>query len=430
MSDVIQGPVHLPLRIDGQVVPYRLWLYTIGQKRWIAASTGDVAGDEPVLLRIESACVFGHILHSAKCDCGYQLDEALRRIGALGRGIIIYGVDDDARGLGIEAHFQIYVLRQQRQLDTEAVYAKLGAPVDARSYEAVAFILRDLGVRAVRLLSNNPKRKDFLISHGISVLTEPLEAPLDRHNMGTLMLEKEDLDYTWKFKTHSDWLTPLQAQIDGDIELNAAEVVDASENTVAKCFDRDWNIARRLRDEWQPNYSSGGGFVIYLSDFPRVDELPLYRDLGITVLVLPYAQIPEWLRAAGEIAHLIVQDWARKNKYQHPRSQWQLVGQKEGGDIYYRNGLLRCVFPHEVETLSKTNKIRQMEKLQTQVKSVLGDNCPLIARIETHRCAWAEFGQLAQDQWERLMANGLDCLKLSVPGCHGPFFIPNDILAK
>src|ERR1700738_5211476 len=120
--EFIRGPVRLPLRIDGQELGYSLFLFQFNGERWIAAFTGNIDDGEPVPLRIESACIFGHVFHSAKCDCGYQLDEALRRIAEMKRVLVIYAIDDDARGLGIDAHFQIYVLRQQENLDTEAVY--------------------------------------------------------------------------------------------------------------------------------------------------------------------------------------------------------------------------------------------------------------------------------------------------------------------
>jgi len=76
----IQGLIHLPLRIDKQEIPYQLWYYSFGSERWVVAFTGDITSGEPVPLRIESACLFGHIFHSAKCDCGYQLDKVFRAI--------------------------------------------------------------------------------------------------------------------------------------------------------------------------------------------------------------------------------------------------------------------------------------------------------------------------------------------------------------
>ncbi|MGW3461830.1 hypothetical protein ACWDE9_20540, partial [Streptomyces olivaceoviridis] len=297
------GPAHLPLRWENGETPFVLWHFDFGGERWVAAHTGDLTADEPMPLRIESACVFGHVLRSAQCDCGYQLEEAMKSFARNGRGLLLYGVDQDARGLGIAAHFAIYAMRQQENLDTDAVYERLDAPVDARSYEPVAAILRHLGVGAVRLLSNNPRREAFLRSRGLTVETEPLEAPLDLHNMSTLMLEKEDLGYRWSFETHADWLEPLQERVEGSPDRSAACAVVPGKGTAdgplaqVSCGPGE-ELAHHLADALPSAAGREGTLVVYLTDLPRADELPVYARLGAGAVVVPFAEVPPALRAA------------------------------------------------------------------------------------------------------------------------------------
>jgi GTP cyclohydrolase II len=341
------GPIELPLMSGGHAVPYRLYYYDFGaQGRWAAMATGAIDDGEPVPLRIESACLFGHVFHSGKCDCGFQLDEAFRVIGERRRGIVLYGIDQDARGLGIARHFQIYRLRQQEGLDTDEVYARLDAPVDARSYEPVAAMLRELGVEQVELLSNNRARQQFLRERGFSVQMTPLEAKLDIHNMSTLMLEKEDLGYTWTFKTHRDWLQPIQAEVDGDLHTSIALAVLDNAEVVGRHVDRgEWSIARGLLTGLAPEVVVQGStrpLVVYLTDLPRADELPLYAAHNVGCVVVPFARIPAALQehARGSVR---LQDWERGNRYARPRPQWVLHERGSHEDVYRREGRIRRV---------------------------------------------------------------------------------------
>ena len=342
------GPAHLPLRWEGGETPFVLWHFDFGGDRWVAAATGDLTDGEQVPLRIESACVFGHVLRSAQCDCGYQLEEAMKSFARNGRGLLVYGVDQDARGLGIAAHFAIYAMRQQENLDTEAVYQRLDAPVDARSYEAVGAVLRHLGVSNVLLLSNNPRRDTFLRSEGFTVQTQPLEAPLDVHNMSTLMLEKEDLGYRWSFETHADWLEPLQESVFGRPGTSAAWAVvpggGATGVPLAAVEDDDTGgLAERLADALTP--VGDGDLVVYLTDLPRADELARYGRLGATAVVVPFADLPSPLREAAGHAGTRLVDWERRNAYREARPQWRLAHRTPAADLYLREGTIRLVLP-------------------------------------------------------------------------------------
>ena len=133
----------------------------------VAMVLGDLSGDAPVLARIHSSCFTGEVLGSQRCDCKAQLDEALARIAAEGRGVVVYLVQE-GRGIGLGDKVRAYEL-QDRGLDTAEANVQLGYDVDLRSYDLAAAILRDLGVHAVRLMTNNPGKLAGLAAAGIAV---------------------------------------------------------------------------------------------------------------------------------------------------------------------------------------------------------------------------------------------------------------------
>ncbi len=132
----------------------------------VALVAGDVSGDD-VLVRLHSECLTGEALASRKCDCGGQLDRALRRIGRKGRGVLVY-LRQEGRGIGLAAKIRAYAL-QAEGADTVDANRRLGLPDDARRYEGAAALLGALGVRSVRLLTNNPEKVAALASLGIEV---------------------------------------------------------------------------------------------------------------------------------------------------------------------------------------------------------------------------------------------------------------------
>ena len=129
---------------------------------------GDVAGQEDVLVRLHSECLTGDVLGSLRCDCGPQLEMSLDRIAAAGRGVLVYLRGHEGRGIGFSHKVRAYAL-QDGGLDTVDANVALGLPVDARSFDCAAEILKDLGVRSVHLLSNNPRKKDELVRAGVPV---------------------------------------------------------------------------------------------------------------------------------------------------------------------------------------------------------------------------------------------------------------------
>ena len=145
----------------------------------VALVCGDLGDGEDVLVRVHSKCLTGDVFHSSRCDCGPQLDAALQRIAAEGRGVLLY-LNQEGRGIGLANKIRAYELQDQG-LDTVEANERLGFKPDQRDYGIGAQVLRDVGVRTMRLLTNNPRKFVGLQGYGLSVVaTVPLEiAPSD-----------------------------------------------------------------------------------------------------------------------------------------------------------------------------------------------------------------------------------------------------------
>jgi GTP cyclohydrolase II len=142
---------------------------------YLALSRGDLSGDEPVLTRLHSECLTGDALGSLRCDCGVQLRTSLRAVTAAGRGVVLYLTGHEGRGIGLVNKLQAYI-EQDLGADTVDANTRLGLPVDARDYSHAGEVLTRLGVRAVRLLSNNPAKAHALRAAGLDV-TEIVPLP-------------------------------------------------------------------------------------------------------------------------------------------------------------------------------------------------------------------------------------------------------------
>ncbi len=152
----------------------------------VALTLGDVADDDPPpLVRLHSECLTGDALFSLRCDCGAQLEAALRCIAAEGRGVLLY-LRQEGRGIGLHNKIRAYRL-QDAGADTVDANLRLGLPADARRYDIAAAMLVQLGVRAVRLLTNNPTKLEALAEHGIAVVERvAIEAGRNPYNTGYL----------------------------------------------------------------------------------------------------------------------------------------------------------------------------------------------------------------------------------------------------
>jgi 3,4-dihydroxy 2-butanone 4-phosphate synthase/GTP cyclohydrolase II len=153
---------------------------------YLALIQGDVAGRENVLVRVHSECLTGDALGSLRCDCGIQLQLALRAITASGEGVLVYATGHEGRGIGLVDKLRAYV-EQDEGADTVDANLRLGLPVDDRSYIEAAGVLRELGVSSVRLLTNNPEKVQGLEAAGITVEgVEPLRTAAHARNVGYL----------------------------------------------------------------------------------------------------------------------------------------------------------------------------------------------------------------------------------------------------
>jgi 3,4-dihydroxy 2-butanone 4-phosphate synthase/GTP cyclohydrolase II len=162
---------------------------------YLALSKGDLSGSEPVLARLHSECVTGEVFGSRHCDCGPQLRLAMRAIEQAGRGVLVYALGHEGRGIGIVDKLRAYAL-QRRGADTVDANLLLGLPIDARDHDEFAGVLRLLGVRAVRLMTNNPDKAEAVERAGVRVAAVvPLHAAPHRRAMAYLQTKQRRLGH-------------------------------------------------------------------------------------------------------------------------------------------------------------------------------------------------------------------------------------------
>ena len=159
----------------------------------LALTRGNIAPEEPVLVRVHSECLTGDVFASRRCDCGSQLHTALARIAEDG-GVLLY-LRQEGRGIGLAAKIHAYKL-QEKGLDTVEANEKLGFPMDLREYGIGAQILADLGIKKIRLLTNNPKKVVGLEGYGLEIVEQvPIRVKPNKHNKGYLQTKREKLGH-------------------------------------------------------------------------------------------------------------------------------------------------------------------------------------------------------------------------------------------
>jgi len=155
---------------------------------------GELEGEEPVLVRMHSECLTGDALHSLRCDCGFQRDLAMKRIAEEERGVLVY-LRQEGRGIGLVNKIKAYHL-QDTGMDTVEANLALGFPPDLRDYGVGAQILYNLGVRKLRLLTNNPRKIRALGGYGLEVVERvPLRSGDNKHNERYLKAKREKLGH-------------------------------------------------------------------------------------------------------------------------------------------------------------------------------------------------------------------------------------------
>jgi 3,4-dihydroxy 2-butanone 4-phosphate synthase/GTP cyclohydrolase II len=166
----------------------------VDEHEHVALIHGEVAGQENVLVRMHSKCLTGDVFGSLRCDCGPQLEAAMRRIVEEGRGVIVY-LDQEGRGIGLLNKLRAYVIQDSGE-DTVAANQRLGFAPDLRNYGIGAQILRDLGLSTIRLMTNNPRKVVGLDAYGLEITERvPLETHINPENRGYLDAKRDLLGH-------------------------------------------------------------------------------------------------------------------------------------------------------------------------------------------------------------------------------------------
>ncbi|MEU7074398.1 bifunctional 3,4-dihydroxy-2-butanone-4-phosphate synthase/GTP cyclohydrolase II [Streptomyces narbonensis] len=172
---------------------------TVDGVEHVALVHGEIGDGEDLLVRVHSECLTGDIFHSLRCDCGPQLQASMDRITEAGRGVVVYLRGHEGRGIGLLSKLRAYELQEQGR-DTLDANLELGLPADARDYAAGAQILADLGVRSLRLMTNNPDKIDALTRYGLTVEgREPMPVTAGEHNLRYLRTKRDRMghDLPW-----------------------------------------------------------------------------------------------------------------------------------------------------------------------------------------------------------------------------------------
>lgn len=292
----------------------------------LALVLGDLKEDDAPLVRIHSQCFTGEVLGSLRCDCGDQLDLAMRSIAEEGSGLVIYE-HQEGRGIGLMAKLKAYSL-QDKGLDTVEANRALGLADDYRDFSLPAAILTELGITRVRLLSNNPDKSRALLDAGIDVVARiPCEAVANVHSYAYLRAKKEKLGHTltlqndeFEFASIDDAIRELQAgrmivvvddedrENEGDLTMAAEMITPEAINFMAKhgrgliCLAMNGERLRELELEpMAPENTALGGTAFTVS----ID----LKGRGVTTGISAYDRA-ETIRAAVD-ANSLPEDFAR-----------------------------------------------------------------------------------------------------------------------
>jgi len=186
--------VSLPTQLGN----FTLHLYrsVIDGEYHVALTYGNVRGRKNVLVRMHSECLTGDIFHSLRCDCGAQLEQAMKMIAQEKLGAIVYLRGHEGRGIGLASKIHAYKLQEKQGLDTVEANERLGFKADLREYGVGAQILADLGLRTIRILTNNPKKVVGLDGFGLKIVEQvPIRIPPNPHNVKYLATKKKKMGH-------------------------------------------------------------------------------------------------------------------------------------------------------------------------------------------------------------------------------------------
>lgn len=188
---IVEVPMPLSMG-DFRAVGYRNKLDGIEH---VALVMGNVEDGDPVMVRVHSECLTGDVFHSLRCDCGNQLHLALARVADEGRGVVLYLRGHEGRGIGLLHKLQAYQLQDQGA-DTVEANLMLGMPADARDYGTGAQILADLGIKSMRLLTNNPAKRAGLEGYGLTIVERiPLVSGVNSRNKSYLETKRDRMGH-------------------------------------------------------------------------------------------------------------------------------------------------------------------------------------------------------------------------------------------
>jgi 3,4-dihydroxy 2-butanone 4-phosphate synthase/GTP cyclohydrolase II len=176
---------------------FRVIVYAslVGEQEYLAIVKGDLSNCDAPLVRVHSGCITGDAIGSLKCDCGWQLEAALQKIEQAGCGVVLYIPSHEGRGIGLVNKIRAYHLQDQG-LDTVEANLALGLPADMRDYGLGAQVLTDLGIRRMRLMTNNPRKYAALDGYGLEVVERvPLEAPATEHSRQYLAAKRDKMGH-------------------------------------------------------------------------------------------------------------------------------------------------------------------------------------------------------------------------------------------
>jgi 3,4-dihydroxy 2-butanone 4-phosphate synthase / GTP cyclohydrolase II len=174
--------------------PFRLVVYRVGNEEHLAMVRGHIFGGEAILARVHSECLTGETLGSLRCDCRDQLEHALDRIADEGRGVVVY-MRQEGRGIGLGNKIRAYALQDQG-IDTVDANLALGFAADERSFEIAGRILHDLGVKSVRMMTNNPDKLEGVRRAGVEIVAqEPHWVPGTEFSEAYLATKKAKLGH-------------------------------------------------------------------------------------------------------------------------------------------------------------------------------------------------------------------------------------------